>query len=112
MLFRSVANNLRDMAGDARSGKRTLAVYLGSRRTRLLFAVLLTVPYALALAVAVGGRVWAALALLSFPVAARAARPVLRGISGPGLLPVLRDSALTELCWAALLALGLAVSGS
>ena len=107
-----VANNLRDMAGDARSGKRTLAVYLGSRRTRLLFAVLLTVPYALALAVAVGGRVWAALALLSFPVAARAARPVLRGVSGPGLLPVLRDSALTELCYAALLALGLAVSGS
>jgi 1,4-dihydroxy-2-naphthoate polyprenyltransferase len=62
--------------------------------------------------VAVGGRVWAALALLSIPIAARAARPVLRGVSGLGLLPVLRDCALTELCYAALLALGLAVSRS
>ena len=105
-----VANNLRDMAEDSRSGKRTLAVYLGSRRTRLLFAGLLTIPYALAIALAVGGRVWAALAVLSVPLAARAAVPVLRGVGGVQLVPVLKDCALTELCYAALLALGLTIS--
>jgi 1,4-dihydroxy-2-naphthoate octaprenyltransferase len=105
-----VANNLRDMAEDSRSGKRTLAVYLGSRRTRLLFAALLTIPYALAMALAVGGRVWAALAVLSVPLAARAAVPVLRGVGGLQLVPVLKDCALTELCYAALLALGLTIS--
>jgi 1,4-dihydroxy-2-naphthoate polyprenyltransferase len=105
-----VANNLRDMAGDSRIGKRTLAVYLGSRRTRLLFAALLTVAYALAIALAVGGRAWAGLALLSVPLAVRAAAPVLRGDDGLKLVPVLKDCALTDLVYAALLALGLAIS--
>ncbi len=105
-----VANNLRDMAEDSRSGKRTLAVYLGPRRTRLLFAALLTIPYALAIALAIGGRGWAALAVLSVPLAVRAAVPVLRGVGGLQLVPVLKDCALTELCYAALLALGLTIS--
>jgi 1,4-dihydroxy-2-naphthoate polyprenyltransferase len=103
-----VVNNLRDRAGDARSGKRTLAVILGSRRTRLLYAGLLTIAYALALAVAVAGRPWAALALLSTPLAVHAALPVLRDADGLLLVPVLRDTANTEFCYAALLALGLA----
>ena len=35
-----VANNLRDIAGDAAVGKRTLATRLGDPRTRLLYLVL------------------------------------------------------------------------
>jgi 1,4-dihydroxy-2-naphthoate polyprenyltransferase len=105
-----VANNLRDLAADARSGKRTLAVYLGSNRTRVLFAALLAVPYGLAVAVAVGGRAWAGLALLSVPLAIRTAAPVLRGVNGIELISVLKNCALTELCYAALLAVGLAIS--
>ncbi|HET6920094.1 MAG TPA: 1,4-dihydroxy-2-naphthoate polyprenyltransferase [Jiangellaceae bacterium] len=105
-----VVNNLRDVAGDARSGKRTLAVVLGSGRTRLLYAGLLTTAYALAIALAIAGRPWVALAMLSAPLAARAARAVIRGSGGAELGPVLRDTATTELCYAALLALGLSVS--
>jgi 1,4-dihydroxy-2-naphthoate polyprenyltransferase len=107
-----VVNNLRDMAGDARSGKRTLAVLIGSRWTRLMYAALLTTAYALATAIAIAGRPWAALAVLSVPLAVRAARPVVRGASGLQLVPALRHTATTELCYAALLALGLAVSHS
>ena len=96
---------------DARSGKRTAAVYLGSRRTRILYLVLVTTAYALAIAIAVAGRAWAGLALLSAPLAVRAAAPVARRARGADLVPVLRDTAVTELVFAALLALGLAISG-
>jgi len=105
-----VANNLRDIPTDAASGKRTLAVALGHRRTRLLYVVLMVLPYVLALVLSVAGRPWSALAVLSAPVAVRATRPVVAGATGPDLVPVLRDTGLAELCYAALLALGLALS--
>src|SRR5918997_828553 len=41
-----VVNNLRDIGGDAAVGKRTLAVLLGDRRTRLFFVALLVLPFA------------------------------------------------------------------
>ncbi|HET6686120.1 MAG TPA: 1,4-dihydroxy-2-naphthoate polyprenyltransferase [Jiangellaceae bacterium] len=106
-----VANNLRDVLGDARSGKRTIAVFLGSRRTRILYLLLVTTAYALAIAIAVAGRAWAGLALLSVPLAVRAAVPVARRARGAELVPVLRDTAMTELVFAILLAVGLAVTG-
>jgi len=106
-----VANNLRDVLGDARSGKRTIAVFLGSRRTRILYLLLVTTAYALAIAIAVAGRAWAGLALLSAPLAVRAAVPVARRARGAELVPVLRDTAMTELVFAMLLAVGLAVTG-
>jgi 1,4-dihydroxy-2-naphthoate octaprenyltransferase len=104
-----VVNNLRDIAGDARSGKRTLAVRLGSPRTRLMYAGLVVTAYALVIAIAIAGLPWAALAVLSSPLAVLAARPVLQGADGARLAPVLRDTAMTELCFAALLTVGLAV---
>jgi 1,4-dihydroxy-2-naphthoate polyprenyltransferase len=107
-----VANNLRDIPTDAASGKRTLAVTLGQRRTRLLYVALMVLPYVLALVLSVAGRPWSALAVLSAPVAARAARPVVGGATGPDLVPVLRDTGLAELCYAALLAVGLALSAN
>ena len=39
-----VVNNLRDIPGDTRAGKQTLAVRLGDRRTRYLFVALLVRP--------------------------------------------------------------------
>src|SRR5437879_5908545 len=40
-----VINNLRDIPSDAAAGKRTLAVVLGDRRTRLLYTVCVLVPF-------------------------------------------------------------------
>jgi 1,4-dihydroxy-2-naphthoate octaprenyltransferase len=96
--------------GDARSGKRTVAVFLGSRRTRILYLLLMTTAYALVIAIAVAGRAWAGLALLSAPLAVRAAAPVARRSRSTDLVPVLRDTAMTELVFAVLLAVGLAVT--
>ncbi len=105
-----LANNLRDAPTDAATGKRTLAVFLGSRRTRLLYLLLLAVAYVLALALTFGGRPWAWLALLSAPLAVKAALPVVQRARGAGLIPVLRDTGLTELAYAVLLAIGLALT--
>ena len=40
-----VVNNLRDIEQDAVAGKRTLSVRIGARRSRILFGVLMAVPF-------------------------------------------------------------------
>jgi len=106
-----VANNLRDIPTDAVAGKRTLAVVLGDRGTRSLYVALLAVSFAV-LAVLVAESPWTALGLVALPLAARGARPVLAGAVGGDLVPVLRDTGLAELAWAAGVAAGLAVGAS
>lgn len=44
-----MVNNIRDAAQDAVAGKRTLAVLLGDRGSRLIFAVFVLVPFAMLL---------------------------------------------------------------
>jgi 1,4-dihydroxy-2-naphthoate polyprenyltransferase len=105
-----VANNLRDAPTDAVTGKRTLAVFLGSRRTRILYLLLVASAYVLAVALAFGGRGWAWLALLSAPLAVKAALPIVQRAHGVDLIPVLRDTGLTQLAYAVLLAVGLALT--
>jgi 1,4-dihydroxy-2-naphthoate polyprenyltransferase len=55
-----VVNNLRDRHTDARAGKHSLAVRLGARRTRALFAALVLGPVLLALPVGLPNWTWAA----------------------------------------------------
>jgi hypothetical protein len=64
-----VVNNLRDIPTDTLVGKRTLAVVLGDRRTRLLYLALVVVAVAAVLAVA-AVTTWWALAGLAFVVLA------------------------------------------
>ncbi len=103
-----VANNLRDIPGDERSGKRTLAVRIGAGRTRLLYAGLVAAA-GLAVAPAALGRPWALLALGAGALALSPLKAVLRGAQGRALLPVLRDTGRLELGYALLLAVGLAL---
>ena len=105
-----VANNLRDIAGDAAAGKRTLAVRLGDRRTRLAYMAVLEASYAAALVASVTGRA-AAAAVVGAPFAIRAVRTVLRGASGPDLIPVLGATARVQLVSGLAMAVGIAVTG-
>jgi 1,4-dihydroxy-2-naphthoate polyprenyltransferase len=104
-----VANNLRDIGTDARSGKVTLAVRLGDARTRLLYQALLAVA-GLATLSLVAATPWCAAGFIALPLALRAAGPVRRGRVGGELIPVLRDTGLTMLVWSVTVAMALALA--
>ncbi|HEY7053698.1 MAG TPA: 1,4-dihydroxy-2-naphthoate polyprenyltransferase [Mycobacterium sp.] len=104
-----VANNLRDIPTDERSGKLTLAVRLGDARTRLLYYALLGVP-GLATLVLVLATPWCATGFVAAPFAVRAAAPVRRRAGGRELILVLRDTGLTLLAWSVAVALALALA--
>jgi 1,4-dihydroxy-2-naphthoate polyprenyltransferase len=103
-----VVNNLRDIPGDTASGKRTLAVRVGDRVTRRLYAACVLIPFALLPALAVS-RPGALLALAALPLAIVPVRRVLAGEEGRGLIPVLGATGRLQLVFGALLAIGISI---
>ncbi len=106
-----VANNLRDIPTDTVAGKRTLAVRLGDERTRGLYALLVAAAAAAVVAVAVATTWWALLGLGFLARIAGPTRDVLKGATGPALIPVLAATGISEVIWAALVAAPLIVLG-
>ncbi len=104
-----VVNNLRDIPTDRSSGKRTLAVRLGDRRTRCLYVGCMAAAAALIIVIAVAWRAWAAIALAGFAVSVPPIRLIKRGAQGRDLIPVLAATARTQLVVGLLLAAGLAL---
>lgn len=105
-----VVNNLRDIATDAKVGKKTLAVRLGAQGAQfeyfaLLGAAYLVPPLMWGLGIAAG---WVMLAWLSLPVA----WPLIQAIQkqqGRALNPVLGGTARLELVYSLLFSVGLAL---
>ena len=77
-----VVNNVRDRAGDARVGKRTLAVRFGRPAALVEYALLLVVAYAVPVVLAVTGRSWAALPLATAPLGVVRMRALVRAVDG------------------------------
>lgn len=97
-----VVNNLRDIPGDTVAGKVTLAVRLGEGGTRRFYALLITFPIAGSIAIAVITKNWWTLTSLVYAApAAQAARTVSGDARGPALIPVLGQTSMAELVWAA-----------
>jgi 1,4-dihydroxy-2-naphthoate octaprenyltransferase len=108
-----VVNNLRDIPSDTAAGKRTLAVKLGDGRTRVLYVVLIVLPFLIVPVVAgVGGRPYGAAALFAIVLAQRPVLRVLQGATGADLVPVLGQTGRLQLVFGVLLAAGLFVSAS
>ena len=107
-----VANNLRDIPTDAEVGKRTLAVALGDKRTRLLYATLLDVPVVAVVVLAFTATPWVLLALVAYVTGSRAAKLVVEGAQGRDLVPVLQLTGVTELLFGAWLLAGFAVAAA
>ena len=101
-----VVNNLRDLAGDARAGKRTLATRIGDRATRISYLILIAAAGVAVVVIAGVTTWWALLGLTGITLAVPAVRTVLRGATGPALIDVLQTTGLAELlcaiglcCW-------------
>lgn len=87
-----VTNNLRDIPGDTDSGKSTLAVRIGARRTRALYAVLVATALVLPLVLAAMTSPWVALASLTAVLAVAPLRAVVTGAAGRDLIPALKGT--------------------
>jgi len=103
-----VINNLRDIPSDQMSGKRTLAVVIGDRRTRLLYVGCVAAPFCVALALAPVAPV-ALVTLAAVPFALPPARQVLAEAAGSELIAALAQTGRLQLAFGALLTAGLAI---
>ena len=109
-----VANNLRDIDTDRSAGKRTLAVVLGERATRLEYVLLVVIAFGAILVFAATGVLprWTAIALAAVALAAPLCRLVLAGTSGVALIAVLKRTAMLHLAVGVLLAIGAVIGGA
>ena len=106
-----VINNLRDIPGDTRLKKRSLAVHLGDQRTRYLYLALITAPFLLLPFVAgLGDRPVASIAFGAVMVATQPILKVLGGAKGRDLIGVLGETGRLQMVFGALLSIGLVVS--
>lgn len=103
-----VVNNLRDIPTDTAVGKRTLAVRIGDRWTRRLYAALVVGAF-IAAAVCAGERRWSLLALGALSISREPIRKVLDGASGKDLIPILGATGQTQLAYGLLFGIGLAL---
>lgn len=101
-----VVNNLRDIEGDAAVGKRTLAVRMGTSRTRLLYAVLVAGSFVALIPLALS-EPWAVLGLAALPFAASPLARVLRGAEGVDLIGTLATTGRLLAAYGLTLAAGL-----
>jgi 1,4-dihydroxy-2-naphthoate octaprenyltransferase len=103
-----VINNLRDIPTDIEVGKRTLAVRIGDRRTRVLYAGLIVGAFLVAAACAVE-RPWSLLALPALLIVREPIRRVFDGATGKELIPILGATGQTQLAYGLLFGIGLAL---
>ena len=107
-----VVNNLRDIHTDRRSGKRTLAVMIGERGSRIEYLLLLTTAYAIPFILWLSGRnsVWVILPVFSLPLAFSLTRLIWAGAAGAVLNEALAGTARLALVYSLLLSIGLILS--
>ncbi len=101
-------NNLRDIAGDKNSGKLTLAVLLGDRRTRILYVFFIDASLIIG-SLAVFTKPWTILIMIAGIVAFPAVKSVLDGATGTELIVVLKQTSKVQITAGVFLTLGLAI---
>jgi 1,4-dihydroxy-2-naphthoate octaprenyltransferase len=107
-----VVNNIRDRETDAAAGKRTLAVALGHRWSRVEFLGLLALAYLVPVGLALAGYHPAVLLpLATLPIAVSLARTVCTRTDGTALNPALETNGKLVAAHAVLFAAGLAAPG-
>ena len=101
-----VTNNLRDIPGDTESGKRTLAVRLGDKATRVFYLILMLTSV-VAAGVAAIFHPYAAVGLIAVLAAIPPVIRVMRGAKGRDLIPALAGTGRYQLLYGLLLGGGM-----
>jgi 1,4-dihydroxy-2-naphthoate octaprenyltransferase len=106
-----VVNNLRDLPTDKAAGKRTLAVRMGDRATRMQYAIFTALAYLTPVSLAIGkvSRPFLLLPWVTLPLAIYVNMKVL-SLSGRELNPLLKKTGQLLLIYGLLLAIGAALS--
>ena len=106
-----VVNNVRDMETDRRAGKRTLAVLIGYRWSRVEFLAMFALAYLVPVYLWAWGFGLAVLApLATVPLAAWVSRTVLTRTDGEALNPALERTGKLLAAYAALFAVGIVLA--
>jgi 1,4-dihydroxy-2-naphthoate octaprenyltransferase len=109
-----VVNNVRDLETDRRAGKRTLAVRLGRRRARVLYAGMVYGAFACAPVPWLAGSdelsAWLLLPLPALPLAVPVVRTVHARTDGPSLNGALARTGMLQLAFCTLLSAGILAS--
>jgi 1,4-dihydroxy-2-naphthoate octaprenyltransferase len=104
-----IVNNYRDIDTDVKAGKRTLAVRMGRRATRVQYGMTLGLAYSVPIAQYFWGfSPWICLPLLTIPIGIIRMRQFLT-LSGKDLNPVLENTAKLLILFGGLYTLGLAM---
>ncbi|MBN2177327.1 MAG: 1,4-dihydroxy-2-naphthoate polyprenyltransferase [Demequinaceae bacterium] len=104
-----LVNNIRDLKHDSLAGKRTLAVRLGDRLARHLFAACVTLPL-MASTIVAFSKPWSLLTLLLLlPSILMATLTVVANPRGRALGAIFAAESILGLCYGLLLALGIAL---
>ncbi len=103
-----VVNNLRDIPSDAKAGKKTLAVRIGDRWTRILYLSLVVVMFVFVAFSWFYFR-FGPLGLLAIPFAFAPIRAVAGGASGQELIPALGLTGRMQLALALFFSIGIAL---
>jgi 1,4-dihydroxy-2-naphthoate octaprenyltransferase len=99
-----VINNIRDRAKDEVVGKRTLAVRLGDKRSRVFYTALVTLPYLLA---AGFGSPWTMLTLATLPLTVSILKVLWSGAEGTTLIALLAATGKLQMLFSFALSLAL-----
>ncbi|MBI5107854.1 MAG: 1,4-dihydroxy-2-naphthoate polyprenyltransferase [Rhodocyclales bacterium] len=102
-----LVNNYRDLEDDLRGGRRTLAAILGRERSRLVYAVLMLMPFIGLLLLAGQGMRGALLGFLALPFSLVLVRRLRRTQPGPQLNLLLAGTAQAGFALGALVSIGL-----
>jgi len=108
-----IVNNLRDIPGDTRASKRTLAVRMGDANTRRLYFACIAVAGLLPLAMSATGNnppTQAGVGVFALVLAVKPFRSLRSGAMGRELIPVLADTGKLLMVYAVLLSVGIAIS--